>query len=47
MTVSDLAKALEELGCPTERSLAMAVQMDRRAQMDAARRGITYDEVLK
>ena len=46
MTLPELAKALEKLGCPAEMSAAMATQLDRRARMDAARRGIAYHEAL-
>ena len=47
MTVPELAKTLEKLGCPAEKSAAMAAQLDRRARMDAARQGIAHHEALK
>lgn len=47
MTVQDIAVTLERLGCPKEKSAAMAGQLDRRARMDAARRGVSYESALK
>jgi hypothetical protein len=46
MAVPDLAKTLEKLGCPLEKSHAMAVQLDRRARMDAEQMGTPYEAVL-
>jgi len=39
MTVSELAKTLEKLGCPAGKGAAMAAQLDRRARMDASCNG--------
>jgi hypothetical protein len=47
MTVEEIAVALEQLGCPSEKCAAMAGQLDRRARMDAARRGVSYESALK
>ena len=47
MTIPELAKTLEKLGCPAGKCAAMAAQLDRRARMDAARQGIAYHEALK
>jgi hypothetical protein len=46
MTVSELAVALERVGCPSEKSAEMAAQLDRRARMDAERKGLSYDVAL-
>ncbi len=47
MDVNELALALERLGCPGDRSVMMAQQLDRRAQMDAERKGVSYDTALR
>jgi hypothetical protein len=47
MTVQEIAVALGRLGCPSEKCVAMAAQLDRRARMDAARRGVTYESSLQ
>ena len=47
MTVQEIAVALERAGCPTEKCAAMAAQLDRRARMDAARRGVSYESALQ
>ena len=46
MTLSELAATLERLGCPPNKSAAMASQLDRRARMDAERNGTTYEASL-
>ncbi|MDW8344636.1 MAG: hypothetical protein RMM51_09110 [Verrucomicrobiae bacterium] len=46
MTLEELAKKLVALGCPADKSLVMARQLDRRARMDADRKGISYDAAL-
>ena len=46
MTLSKIAVTLERLGCPREKSAAMASQLDRRAHMDAERNGTTYEAAL-
>jgi hypothetical protein len=47
MEISELAKALRALGCPAEKSLEMAVQLDKRARQLAEQKGRTYDEALR
>jgi hypothetical protein len=47
MTVKEIAVALERAGCPPEKCAAMAAQLDRRARMDAARRGVSYESALQ
>ncbi len=47
MTTTELAKVLEALGCPPAKSVLMASQLDRKARMDAERKGMTYDNALK
>lgn len=47
MTVEELAGVLEKLGCPAEKSAGMATQLDRRAQMDAERKQISYEAALE
>jgi hypothetical protein len=47
MTVQEIAVALKGLGCPAEKCAAMAGQLDRRARMDAARRGVSYESALQ
>ena len=42
----DLAQALVGLGCPKEKSLEMAQQLDKRAHQISAERQQTYDESL-
>jgi hypothetical protein len=46
MTLTEIAVALERLGCPREKSAAMASQLDRRARMDAERNGTSYEAAL-
>ena len=46
MEISDLAKALVALGCPADRSVDMAGQLDKRAKQLAAQKGKTYEEAL-
>jgi hypothetical protein len=46
MTLPEIAAALERLGCPSEKSAAMASQLDRRARMDAERSGTPYEAAL-
>jgi hypothetical protein len=46
MTLTEIAAALERLGCPREKSAPMASQLDRRARMDAERNGTSYDAAL-
>jgi len=46
MTTDELATVLRRLGCPPAKCKAMAAQLDRRARMDAARKGIAYESSL-
>jgi hypothetical protein len=47
MDVTELALALERLGCPRDQSDIMARQLDRRACMDADRKGVSYESALQ
>lgn len=47
MTTGEIARLLEKLGCPPQRCAAMASQLNRRARMDAARKGISYESALE
>jgi hypothetical protein len=44
--ISELAKVLTALGCPSEKSAAMAAQLDKRARQLAGQKGRTYEEAL-
>jgi hypothetical protein len=46
MEPSDLAKVLVALGCPADKSLEMAGQLDKRAHQLAAEKGRSYEEAL-
>ena len=46
MEISELATALVKLGCPPEKSLEMAAQMDKRARQLAEQKKRTYDDAL-
>jgi len=46
MEISELAKVLVALGCPAEKSAAMAAQLDKRARQLAGQKGRTYDDAL-
>ncbi len=43
---ADLARALVALGCPPEKSLEMAAQLDKRARQLSAERKQPYDEAM-
>jgi hypothetical protein len=45
--ISELAKLLVALGCPSEKSSEMAAQLDKRAKQLAGQKGKTYDEALQ
>jgi len=47
MEISELAKLLTTLGCPSEKSAKMAAQLDRRARQLAEQKGRSYDEALQ
>jgi hypothetical protein len=42
----ELAAALAAIGCPSEKSAEMAVQLDKRARQLAQTKGRTYEEAL-
>ncbi len=46
MHTSELAQLLASLGCPPEKSLGMAAQLDKRAQQLAEQKGKTYEEAM-
>jgi hypothetical protein len=46
MNQFELATALVDSGCPPERSLEMAGQLDKRAKQLAEQKGRTYEEAL-
>ena len=47
MQISELAKLLVALNCPSEKSFEMAAQLDKRAKQLAAQKGRTYEEALQ
>ena len=47
MEISELAKILVALGCPSEKSSEMAAQLDKRAKQLAEQKGRTYEEALQ
>ena len=47
MTISELAQLLGKLGCPQQKCAAMASQLDKRARMDAEKKGIPYEAALE
>jgi hypothetical protein len=47
MEISDLAKVLVALGCPAEKSVEMAAQLDKRARQLAAEKNRSYEDALK
>ncbi len=46
MTNAELAQVLTALGCPPEKSLEMAGQLDKRARQLAEQKGRSYEEAL-
>ena len=46
MNQDELAAGLIALGCPPEKSMEMAAQMDKRARQLAAEKGRNYEEAL-
>jgi hypothetical protein len=47
MEISELAKVLVTLGCPSEKSSDMAAQLVKRAKQLAGQKGRTYEEALQ
>jgi hypothetical protein len=46
MEIAELAQVLAALGCPPEKSAAMAIQLDKRARQLAAEKGRSYEEAM-
>ena len=46
MDLNQLAQLLVAMGCPAEKSAAMAAQLDKRANQLVAEKGRTYEEAL-
>ena len=46
MTCAELGKVLEALGCPPEKSVEMAAQLDKRARQLAEHKQRSYDDAL-
>jgi len=46
VTIPELAKVLEALGCPAAQCAQMAAQLDKRARQLADLKGRSYDEAL-
>ena len=46
MTLEELAAVLAGLGCPPEKSLEMAAQLDKRARQLAEQKGRSYEDAL-
>jgi hypothetical protein len=47
MEIAELAKALVALGCPQEKSMEMAAQLDKRAKQLMALKGRSYEEAIR
>jgi hypothetical protein len=47
MEIAELAKALVALGCPQEKSIDMASQLDKRAKQLMELKGKSYDEAIR
>ena len=46
MNLSELARALEAMGCPPDKCLEMARQLDKRARQLAELKNRSYEEAL-
>jgi len=46
MDLDQLATALTAMGCPGEKSVEMAGQLDKRARQLAERKGKTYEQAM-
>jgi len=46
MNQTELASLLVQLGCPSEKSAAMAVQLDKRARQLAGQRGCSCEDAM-
>jgi hypothetical protein len=47
LSLEELAQALVALGCPEEKALLMAGQLDKRARQLAEAKGSSHEEALK
>jgi hypothetical protein len=47
MNRDELTQALIAVGCPPDKAAAMAAQLDKKARMDAERKGTSYDVALQ
>lgn len=47
MDNEQLARVLVVLGCPAEKSVEMAAQLDKRARQIAADKGQSYEEAMQ
>ena len=47
MEISELAKALVAMGCPSEKSTEMASQLDKRAKQLMELKGRSYEEAIR
>lgn len=46
MKLEEIARVLASIGCPAEKSLEMAAQLDKRAQQLSAAKSQSYEEAL-
>ena len=46
MDLSELASVLVTMGCPQDKSLEMAAQLDKRAHQLAEQKGRSYEDAL-
>ena len=46
MNLSELASLLMAMGCPREKSVEMATQLDKRAKQLAKQKGRSYEDAL-
>ena len=46
MKLDELAAALVEMGCPREKSVEMAAQLDKRARQLSDQKGRTYEDAM-
>jgi hypothetical protein len=46
MTHQELATLLVQMGCPADKSLEMAAQLDKRARQLAEQKGRAYEDAL-
>ncbi len=46
MNLEQLARVLEQLGCPIEKSATLAAQLDKRARQLAEAKGRSHEEAL-